>query len=110
MSRSKPQDWGVLDSNHEVAERAVILQTLKDPDSARIRFSKATRGVSHNLGDPVLVWYSWVYVNATKWTGRNRRWVSKLSKVGAGKTVRGSHCCLTLRSKGALRDKAAQRP
>ena len=64
LSRSKPQDWGVLDSNHEAAERAAILQTLKDPDSARFRFEKPTRGVSHSLGEPVLAWYSQVYVNA----------------------------------------------
>lgn len=64
LSRSTPQDWGVLDSNHQAAERAVILQTLKDPDSARIRFTQPTRGVSHSLGEPVLAWYSMVYVNA----------------------------------------------
>lgn len=64
LSRSTQQDWGVLDSNHESIERAYILQTLKDPDSARIRFTKPIRDVSHDLGEPVLAWYSWVYVNA----------------------------------------------
>lgn len=64
LSRSTPQDWGVLDANHEDAERLVILQMLKDPDSAKIRFGKPTRGVAYSHGEPVLAWFSPVYVNA----------------------------------------------
>ena len=64
LSRSTQADWGVLDSDHEATERAYILQTLKDPYSAMFRFSTPTRGVSHSLGEPVLAWYSLVYVNA----------------------------------------------
>lgn len=64
LSRSTAEDWGVLDSNYEEAERAFILSMLKDPDSARFKFVKPTRGVSHYFGDPILAWYSTVYVNA----------------------------------------------
>lgn len=64
LSRSTAKDWGVLDSNHEALERETILRILKDPESARFRFTNPTRGVSHALGEPVLAWYSVVYVNA----------------------------------------------
>lgn len=64
LSRSTPADWGVLDDDHETIERAIILRTLKDPDSAKIRFFKAVRDIAGGLSEPMLVWYSWYYVNA----------------------------------------------
>lgn len=64
LSRSTQQDWGVLDSNHQATERALILQMLKDPDSAKIRFRAPERSTDRINGKPVLVWLSFVYVNA----------------------------------------------
>jgi hypothetical protein len=64
VRRSTVSDWGKLDSNHQTKEKAVILRMLKDPDSARIRFTEPTRGTDWINDEPVLAWFSHVFVNA----------------------------------------------
>lgn len=64
VQRSTAADWGVLDSNHHSKERALILSILKDPDSAKIRFTAPTRGTDSISGEPVLAWFSHAFVNA----------------------------------------------
>ena len=63
LKRSQPADWGVLDPNHQTKELLVILKELKDPDSAKFRF-KLTRNAYYLDNNPVLAWYSSVFVNA----------------------------------------------
>jgi hypothetical protein len=54
----------VLDTSHEDAKGLVILEILKDPSSAWIRFGTPTRGVAYSHGEQVLAWFSSVCVNA----------------------------------------------
>lgn len=64
MAKSKPADWGVLQADHQEREKGFILKMLKDPDSAKFRFTPPTRGLDYVNYEPVLVWISSVHVNA----------------------------------------------
>jgi hypothetical protein len=64
MENSKPQDWGVLQSNHRDSEKSFILSKLLDPDSARFRFEAPFRNTDTIDGKLVHAWFSRVYVNA----------------------------------------------